>query len=72
MNKKLEPYICVCLCRTEGDDPRPTDIEERFVLLLANNQQHALEKADVELAGSVGGGSVGCFCGYFYGNACGA
>ena len=46
MNKKPEPYSCVCLWRTEGDDPRPTDIEERFVLLLAKNEQQALEKAE--------------------------
>ena len=45
MNKRLAHYICVCLCQTKGDDPRPTDIEERFVLLVAESEQQALEKA---------------------------
>ena len=46
MGKKLAHYICVCLCQTKGDDPRPTDIEERFVLLVAESEQQALEKAE--------------------------
>ena len=45
-NQRFGYYICVCLCRTEGDDPRPTDIEERFVLLMAENEQHAVDKAE--------------------------
>ncbi len=42
----MQYYICVCLCRTIGNDPRTTDIEERFVLLMAEHESQALEKAE--------------------------